>query len=289
MRHNREVTISNRTIARLARPFEGGSGPGHSMIENLWLSEDASEFLPPEGNKADRVRGGLKALRDGRPDGPLGPEVAPDAEKLQRVAAELAERRIANGLVSEDDAAEAISKDPTGRPAAPPTAAVPAALSPSAGFARSLFPTPASPIFVVHGHDHGLRHEVVRVLERATSREVTVLHEQANAGRTLLEKFEAHASSAAYAVVLLTPDDAGAAVGQPPQPRGRQNVIFELGFFFGRLGRDRVAVLLAPGVEQPSDISGLVYIGVDAAGSWKYQLARELAASDIGVNFERIP
>jgi predicted nucleotide-binding protein len=65
------------------------------------------------------------------------------------------------------------------------------------------------------------------------------------------------------------------------QPRGRQNVIFELGFFFGKLGRERVCVLLAGGVEEPSDIAGLVYITIDAGGAWKYQLARELTAADI--------
>jgi predicted nucleotide-binding protein len=142
---------------------------------------------------------------------------------------------------------------------------------------------------VVHGHEHGLLHEVVRVLERATSREVIVLHEQANAGRTILEKFEAHAATASYAVVLLTGDDVGGAVGGPTAPRGRQNVIFELGFFFGRLGRDRVAVLLASGVEQPSDIAGLVYIPVDPNGAWKYRLARELGAARIHVAHDRIP
>jgi predicted nucleotide-binding protein len=147
----------------------------------------------------------------------------------------------------------------------------------------------AAPIFVVHGHDHAVLHHVVRVLERATSREVTVLHEQANAGRTILEKFEAHAVAASYAVVLLTGDDEGSAVGGTPKPRGRQNVIFELGFFFGTLGRQRVAVLLAPGVEQPSDIAGLVYIAIDAAGAWKYELARELDAAGIPVARERIP
>jgi predicted nucleotide-binding protein len=146
-----------------------------------------------------------------------------------------------------------------------------------------------APVFVVHGHDHAVLHHVVRVLERATSRDVTVLHEQANAGRTILEKFEAHAVAASYAVVLLTGDDEGGAVGATPKPRGRQNVIFELGFFFGKLGRHRVAVLLAPGVEQPSDIAGLVYIAIDAAGAWKYELARELDAAGIPVARERIP
>lgn len=146
-----------------------------------------------------------------------------------------------------------------------------------------------APIFVVHGHDHGLLHQTVRVLERATSRNVVILHEQANAGRTLLEKFEMHASTAAFAVVLLTPDDTGGAHGQQQYARARQNVIFELGFFFGRLGRDRVAVLLAPGVDQPSDIAGLVYIPVDEGGPWKYTLARELTASGIAVALDRIP
>jgi predicted nucleotide-binding protein len=146
-----------------------------------------------------------------------------------------------------------------------------------------------APIFVVHGHDHAVLHHVVRVLERTTSRPVTVLHEQANAGRTTLEKFEEHAVAASYAVVLLTGDDEGSALGGTPKPRGRQNVIFELGFFFGKLGRHRVAVLLAPGVEQPSDIAGLVYIAMDGAGAWKYELARELEAAGIPVAREHIP
>jgi predicted nucleotide-binding protein len=117
-----------------------------------------------------------------------------------------------------------------------------------------------------------------------------VLHEQANAGRTILEKFEQHAASAAYAVVLLTADDEGGPVSATGRrPRGRQNVIFELGFFFGKLGRQRVAVLLDQDVERPSDIDGLVYISLDSAGAWKQSLARELRAVNIEVDYSRIP
>ena len=146
------------------------------------------------------------------------------------------------------------------------------------------------PIFVVHGHAVATLHETVRVLERGTGREVIVLHEQPNAGRTILEKFEHHATGASYAVVLLTGDDQGGIASVSEQRlRGRQNVIFELGFFFGRLGRDRVAVLLDPDVEKPSDIDGLVYIELDAAGAWKYSLARELAHVGIEVDHARIP
>jgi predicted nucleotide-binding protein len=148
----------------------------------------------------------------------------------------------------------------------------------------------SGPIFLVHGHSRAILYETVRVVERATGREVVVLREQPNAGRTILEKFEKHAAGAAYAVVLLTADDEGGPTsGADRRPRGRQNVIFELGFFFGKLGRDRVAVLLDEGVEEPSDINGLTYISLDSGGAWKQSLARELASANIDVDYARIP
>jgi predicted nucleotide-binding protein len=146
------------------------------------------------------------------------------------------------------------------------------------------------PIFVVHGHGHTTLYEAVRALERCTGRDVVVLHEQANSGRTILEKFEDHAGGVAYAVVLLTADDEGGAVKDPDRRlRGRQNVIFELGFFFGKLGRGRVAVLVDEDVEKPSDIDGLVYIQLDSRGAWKHSLARELSSAKIEVDYSRIP
>lgn len=141
---------------------------------------------------------------------------------------------------------------------------------------------------MVHGHAEHERTQVQHLLERTTDREVTVLHEKPNAGNTLIEKFEKHASSAAFAVVLLTADDLGCPAGGGTRSRGRQNVIFELGFFFGRLGRHRVAVLLHPNVERPSDIDGLVYIPMGPA-DWKLPLLRELAEVKITIDYTRIP
>ena len=142
----------------------------------------------------------------------------------------------------------------------------------------------------MHGHARAIRHEVVRVLERGTGREVIVLHEQPNAGRTIVEKFEDHAADASFAVALLTADDQGGVrTGSDVHLRGRQNVVFELGFFFGKLGRQRVAVLLEENVEKPSDIDGLVYITLDEAGAWKQALARELETAGISVDRSRIP
>lgn len=148
------------------------------------------------------------------------------------------------------------------------------------------------PIFVVHGRDEAVLNTAVRLLEKTTDRTVIVLREQPNSGRTVIEKFEEHAASAAFAVVLVTGDDVGGPKGSgisELQGRARQNVVFELGFFFGKLGRSRVAVLLEEGVEKPSDIDGLVYNGIDLGGAWKTALIKELEAAGVAVDYSRIP
>jgi predicted nucleotide-binding protein len=140
-------------------------------------------------------------------------------------------------------------------------------------------------VFVVHGHGDARKHETARVLAKLTGNEPIILHEQANGGKTLIEKFEKNAEDVGYAVVLATRDDMGRANGETEEhPRARQNVVFELGFFFGRLGRERVAVLYEEDVELPSDTDGIAYIPLVGDG-WKLGLARELDAAGIGVDF----
>ena len=100
----------------------------------------------------------------------------------------------------------------------------------------------ANDVFLVHGHDSAAKVEVARILERAGVK-VTILHEQPNAGRTIIEKFENYAGAAGFAVVLLTPDDEGGPVGGPMNPRARQNVVGEMFWFAGKLGRKSVCAL----------------------------------------------
>lgn len=90
-------------------------------------------------------------------------------------------------------------------------------------------------IFVVHGHDNEMKQVVARFLEHLGF-EAVILHERASGGDTIIEKFERH-SDVSYAVVLLSPDDVGGAkkTADELQPRARQNVILELGYFVGRL------------------------------------------------------
>jgi predicted nucleotide-binding protein len=144
-------------------------------------------------------------------------------------------------------------------------------------------------VFIVHGHDNTYRLEAARFVEKL-GLDVIILHEQPNAGRTLIEKLEKSATSAGFAVVLMTPDDRGGKAEPRARlsPRARQNVIFELGYFVGRMGRDRVCALHAPDVEVPSDIHGVAYVPLDEAGAWKRTLARELLAADMDIDMNGI-
>lgn len=141
----------------------------------------------------------------------------------------------------------------------------------------------------MHGHDDARKHELARFLARVTGEEPVILHEQPNRGRVLIEKFEQSAAGTGFAVVLLTADDMGRTKSDDDeQPRGRQNVVFEMGFFFGALGRERVAVLYEAGVEIIGDVNGLVYIPLDGAGAWKNDLASELSAAGLPVSWEAL-
>jgi predicted nucleotide-binding protein len=130
-------------------------------------------------------------------------------------------------------------------------------------------------IFVVHGRDDAAKTEVARLIERA-GLVATILHEQANGGRTIIEKFEKHGGSAGFAVVIMTPDDVGGLDDKSLQPRARQNVIGEMFWFAGRLGRERVCALKKGLIEVPTDFAGVGYVDMDASGAWKKDVLREL-------------
>lgn len=142
-------------------------------------------------------------------------------------------------------------------------------------------------VFVVHGRDEAAKETVARFLAKLDL-EPIVLHEQPNQGRTIIEKFEGHAD-VDFAVVLLTPDDFGdhADGSDQPQPRARQNVIFQLGYFVGRLGRSRVCALHKGGVEILSDYEGVIYVSMDDPQGWRLLLAREIKAAGIDVDLNR--
>lgn len=144
-------------------------------------------------------------------------------------------------------------------------------------------------VFIVHGHDEGMKEAVARVLEKQNLKPI-ILHEKPNMGRTIIEKFEDH-SDVHAAIIILSPDDKGFSCKENSKKskyRARQNVIFEMGFFIGKLGRDKVFALFKKidNFDIPSDYTGVLYIPYDE--SWQFKLAKELRASGFEVDLNKL-
>lgn len=138
-------------------------------------------------------------------------------------------------------------------------------------------------IFIVHGRDEGAKEATARFIEKLELQPV-ILSEQPNFCYTVMEKFEKHADESDFAIVLFTPDDIGGLQSEEEQKnRARQNVIFELGYFLGKFGRDKVCLLYKGDTELPSDIQGVTYISMDKA-DWKIGLCQSLKS--VGFNVD---
>jgi predicted nucleotide-binding protein len=114
-------------------------------------------------------------------------------------------------------------------------------------------------VFLVHGHDHNARDELILILQNLGLVAVVLSH-TADRGATIIEKFEREAETCEFALVLLTPDDRPSGELQEGELfKSRQNVIFEMGWFYARLGRQRTLLLHKGKVELPSDVTGVLY------------------------------
>ena len=149
-------------------------------------------------------------------------------------------------------------------------------------------PPRTNKVFLVHGRDQGAMHEVARYLERL-GLEVVILHERPNGGRTLISKFREESADIGFAIVLMTPDDVGHLKDEgQPALRARQNVVFELGFFIGKLGPERVCALVAGHLEKPSDFEAVIYVTFGPNTGWRTEVARELRAAGIPFDHSRV-
>ncbi|MEP6880050.1 MAG: nucleotide-binding protein [Nitrosospira sp.] len=148
-------------------------------------------------------------------------------------------------------------------------------------------------IFIVHGHDEELKNET-ELFIRSIGLLPIVLHRQVDSGNTIIEKFEAH-SDVGFAIILLTPDEIAYVKDQDKlqddkrvkESRARPNVIFEFGYFVGKLSRKRVCCVLKGEVVFPSDLHGLIYKKVaDSLEEIGMFLIRELKAAGYKVVLE---
>jgi predicted nucleotide-binding protein len=121
-------------------------------------------------------------------------------------------------------------------------------------------------IFVIHGRSRD--HEVLADFLRSDIGvpNVTVMGEAFQTGVTLPQKFSQLAKAADAAIAIATPDDVGGLRGGELNPRARQNLWFEIGWFWGRLGPSKVLLLVqGHDLEIPTDVSGLEYYSYSAS------------------------
>lgn len=141
-----------------------------------------------------------------------------------------------------------------------------------------------SSVFIVHGHDEGMKYAVARLIEKQGIKAI-ILHEQPNQGATIIEKFEKNCNVGA-AICLFTPDDLGhEAQKKKNNPRARQNVVFETGYFMGKLGRDHVIIVNNPEIELPSDIKGILYTDKN---EWELKVLNDLKSLGYDIDLNKI-
>jgi len=142
-------------------------------------------------------------------------------------------------------------------------------------------PPAGSVVFIVHGHDELNLLRLKELLRERWKLESVVLSGQAGRGRTLIEKFEEEAQRATFAFVLITPDD----LIQTPDggyAQARPNVLFELGWFYGRLSRGRVCILFQKGAKLHSDLDGISRVEFTSSINEKLdEIERELVTARV--------
>ena len=138
-------------------------------------------------------------------------------------------------------------------------------------------------VHIVYGKDQVMKREVAKTLEMLGF-EPVILHEQPNQGRNLLGEFSEY-SDVVFVVVLLSPDE-----DSTTSPRASQDVILELGFFLGKLGKGKVLSFYKEksNFDLPVDITGAGYVKFDEEGTWKYKLAKALEKIGFRVELKKI-
>lgn len=93
-------------------------------------------------------------------------------------------------------------------------------------------------IFVIHGHDELNTRRLTQLLQHDFKLNPIAMLSKPGMSRPLIEKFENEAQTCAFAFGLFTPDDEIVSV-QNHYKQARPNVIYEVGWFIGRLGKQR--------------------------------------------------
>lgn len=139
-------------------------------------------------------------------------------------------------------------------------------------------------VFIVHGHDGELKQSVARIVEKQGLTAI-ILNERPSGGATIIEKIEKN-SDVGAAICLFTADDKCInEIDGTTTMRARQNVVFEAGYFIGKLKRENVILLADKGIEMPSDLGGVVYTDTE---NWRFSICVELKKMGFEIDLNRL-
>jgi predicted nucleotide-binding protein len=145
----------------------------------------------------------------------------------------------------------------------------------------------SSQVLLIYGRDLEAKNVIANYVE-SLGPQVIPLNE--NSFVTL----DISATEVVFVIILLTPDDRVMSESDPQLTsfRAGQNIIYEFGFFHGKLGPKRVCALFKSNdeaeLELPSDSLRGVCIRLDSAGEWKGWLARQMREAGLMIKSKNL-
>ena len=136
-------------------------------------------------------------------------------------------------------------------------------------------------VFIIHGHDELNTRRLVQLLQGHFGLNPIAMLAKPGMSRPLTEKFEDEAQTCSFAFALFTPDDEVKNASDAYQ-QARPNVVYEVGWFVGRLGRPRVTLILKTGTRIHSDLDGVSQIRFSENIEEKFlDIQKELKAAQL--------
>ena len=159
---------------------------------------------------------------------------------------------------------------------------------PSAELPAEAAPPLNSGIFVVHG-DLQPTVNTINAFMEDLSIQLQPLPAHPERAKGLVNSLEKN-PDASFALVLLGHDDAIALRRSAADASAgvRSGIVFELGYFVGRLGLKRVCVLYTGGTETFISDHGIQFLPIDSGNGWQLQLARHLKRAGIEIDLNKL-
>ena len=145
-----------------------------------------------------------------------------------------------------------------------------------------------SGIFVVHGELQTAVNTIQSFMEDLGI-QLQQMPAAPEKGKGLVNSLEKN-PDASFALVLLNHDDAIALKRSAADASAgvRSGIVFQLGYFVGRLGLKRVCVLYTGGAETFVSDHGIQFLPMDNGNGWQLLLARHLKRAGIEIDLNKL-